>query len=244
MKGLKGLNGLSGSIRKDVEAAIQYQFRDASLLDLALTHGSAGRSQDNQRLEYLGDALLNFCVARLIYREQPDWPEGAMSKLRGMLVCTDALHDWARELGLSLTTGVRAPKQPGALRKPLADAVEALLAAIYLDAEDTKKGGLDAVIAIVTRRHLEAIRSAHLGMWEHRDSKTTLQEKVAALGFPAPCYEQISRSGPDHQPTFKVRVSIGELEAEADAGNLKQAEILAARELVKHLDRVTSGQAS
>lgn len=238
------MKGLTGSIRKDVEAAIQYQFRDPSLLGLALTHGSAGRGQDNQRLEYLGDALLNFCVARLIYREQSDWPEGAMSKLRGMLVCTDALHDWAQELGLTLTTGARAPKQPGALRKPLADAVEALLAAIYLDVEDSKNDGLEAVMSIVARRHLEAIRSAHIGMWEHGDSKTTLQEKAAALGFPAPLYEQISRSGADHQPTFKVRVSIGELQAEASAGNLKQAEILAARDLVKHLDRITSGQAS
>lgn len=241
---MKGLKGLKGSSRKDLEATIQYQFRDVGLLDLALTHGSAGRGQDNQRLEYLGDALLNFCVARLIYREQPDWPEGAMSKLRGMLVCTDALHDWARELGLSLATGVRAPKQPGALRKPLADAVEALLAATYLDAEDSRNDGLEAVMAIVALRHLDAIRSAHIGMWEHRDSKTTLQEKAAALGFPAPCYEQISRSGPDHQPTFKVRVSVGEFQAEANAGNLKQAEILAARGLVEHLDRVTSGQAS
>ena len=241
---MKGLKGSKGLIRKDVEAAIQYHFRDASLLELALTHGSAGRGLDNQRLEYLGDALLNFCVARLIYQEQPDWPEGAMSKLRGMLVCTDALHDWARELGLSLTTGARAPKQPGALRKPLADAVEALLAAIFLDAEDSRNGGLAVVMAMVARRHLEAIGSAHLGMWEHRDSKTTLQEKAAALGFPAPSYEQISRSGPDHQPTFKVRVSVGELQAEANAGNLKQAEILAARELLEHLDRGTSGEAS
>ena len=238
------MKGLTDSIRKDVEAAIQYQFRDANLLDLALTHGSAGRGQDNQRLEFLGDALLNFCVARLIYQEQPDWPEGAMSKLRSMLVCTDALHEWAQELGLSLTTGARAPKQPGALRKPLADAVEALLASIYLDVEGSRNSGLEAVIAIVARRHLVAIRSAHLGMWEHGDSKTTLQEKAAVLGFPAPCYELISRSGPDHQPIFKVRVSIGELQAEAKAGNLKQAEILAARDLVKHLDRITSGQAS
>lgn len=233
-----------GPVRKDIEAPLQYQFHDPSLLDLALTHGSAGKGLDNQRLEYLGDALMNFCVARLIYQERPDWPEGAMSKLRGMLVCTDALHDWARELGLTLTTGTRAPKQPGALRKPLADAIEALLAAIFLDSEKSRNGGLEAVMAIVARRHLDAIRSAQLGMWEHRDSKTTLQEKAAALGFPAPSYEQLSRSGPDHQPTFKVRVTVGELQAEASAGNLKQAEILAARELVEGLDRAASGEAS
>ncbi|MBL0211069.1 MAG: ribonuclease III [Holophagaceae bacterium] len=241
---MKRSKGPQDHVRKDVEASLQYRFRDPSLLDLALTHGSAGRGLDNQRLEYLGDALMNFCVARLIYQEQPDWPEGAMSKLRGLLVCTDALHDWAQELGLALTTGVRAPRQPGALRKPLADAVEALLAAVYLDAEDSKNGGLDAVMALVARRHLEAIRSAQPGMWEHRDSKTTLQEKAAAMGFQAPSYEQISRSGPDHQPTFRVRASVGELQAEANAGSLKQAEILAARELVEQLDRAASGEAS
>ncbi|MDE3244799.1 MAG: ribonuclease III [Acidobacteriota bacterium] len=231
-------------MRKQLEAATQYTFRDESLLDLALTHGSAGKGPDNQRLEYLGDALLNFCVARLIYLEQPDWTEGAMSKLRGMLVCTEALHDWGKQLGLVLTTGVNAPRQPGALRKPLADAVEALLAAIYLDAEAIHGRGVEAVMALVARRHLEAIRSAHPGMWEHRDSKTTLQEKAAVLGFPAPRYEQISRSGPDHQPTFKVRVSIGDFQAEGSAGSLKQAEILAARELVERLDRAKHGQAS
>ncbi len=241
---MKGRKAPKRPLLNDIETALQYKFRNTGLLELALTHGSAGRGQDNQRLEYLGDALLNFCVARLVYREQPDWPEGALSKLRGMLVCTDALHDWAVELGLTLTTGARAPRQQGSLRKPLADAVEALLAAIYLDAEGSEDGGLQPVLAIVAHRHLDAIRAARLGMWEQRDSKTTLQEKAAALGFPAPRYEQISRSGPDHQPIFKVRVSVGELQAEASAGNLKQAEILAARELVERLDRVSTGEAS
>lgn len=235
------MKGSKGPIRKDVEAAIRYEFHDADLLDLALTHGSAGKGLDNQRLEYLGDALLNFCVARLIYKEQPDWPEGAMSKLRGMLVCTEALHDWALELGLSLTTGSRAPRQPGALRKPLADAVEALLAAAFLDAEGSGTDGLQTVMEIVARRHLEAIRLAHLGMWKHGDSKTTLQERAAALGLPAPRYEQVSRAGPDHQPTFQVRVSVGGLQADASAGNLKQAEILAARELMDLLERTEPG---
>lgn len=236
MRALQSPSGSMGSARKHVEAAVQHKFTDENLLNLALTHGSAGKGQDNQRLEYLGDALLNFCVARLIYQEQPDWPEGAMSKLRGMLVCTDALHEWARSIGLSLTTGVKAPRQPGALRKPLADAIEALLAAVYLDAQASGNGGVECVMDIVARRHLDAIRSARLGMWEHGDSKTTLQEKAAVLGLQPPRYEQISRSGPDHQPTFKVRVSTGDFQAEASAGNLKQAEILAARELVEHLE--------
>ena len=220
----------------DLETALNYRFKNPDLLDLALTHGSAGRGPDNQRLEYLGDALLNFCVAQLIFQERPDWPEGAMSKLRGLLVCTDALHDWAKDLALALNTGPRAPKQPGALRKPLADAMEALLAALYLDAEAAGEGGLPIVMSVVRHQHLTAIRSAHLGMWESRDSKTTLQERAATLGFPAPSYQQVSRSGPDHQPIFVVRASLGELQAEASAGSLKQAEILAARSLVERLD--------
>ncbi len=75
------MKGLKGGDRKAVEAAVRYQFGDPALLDLALTHGSAGRRLDNQRLEFLGDALLNFCVARLIYLEQPDWPEGTLSSV-------------------------------------------------------------------------------------------------------------------------------------------------------------------
>lgn len=238
---MKGQKQAKGFIQEDVETAIHYQFCDGTLLNLALTHGSAGKGQDNQRLEFLGDALLNFCVAKLIYQEQPEWPEGAMSKLRGMLVCTEALHDWAQSLGLALTTGANAPKQPGALRKPLADAVEALLAAVYLDAESSHQGGIQAVMELVATRHLGAIRSAQLGMWAQRDSKTTLQEKAAALGFPAPRYEQVARTGPDHLPRFTVRAVVGDLQAEATAGNLKQAEILAARDLVDQLERSPKG---
>lgn len=231
---MKGLDG-----RAALEATLQYHFRDPSLLDLALTHGSAGRAVDNQRLEYLGDALLNFCVARLIYRELPGWPEGAMSKLRGMLVCTEALHEWALDLSLQLITGARGPKQPGTLRKPLADALEALLAAIYLDCENTSATGLKCVLNLVERRHLETIRTAQLGMWEASDGKTTLQERAASKGLAAPIYELIERIGPDHQPTFKVRARVGELQAQASAGSLKQAEILAARQLLGSLDTPT-----
>ncbi len=230
---------MKGSTRTDqaaLEAALHYRFKNPDLLDLALTHGSAGRGPDNQRLEFLGDALLNFCVAQIIFQERPDWPEGSMSKLRGLLVCTEALHDWAKALSLTLKTGPRAPKQPGALRKPLADAMEALLAALYLDAEESGEAGLPPVMALVRHQHLAAVRSARLGMWESRDSKTTLQERAASLGFPAPSYQQISRSGPDHQPVFVVRANLGELQAEASAGSLKQAEILAARSLVERLD--------
>lgn len=228
---MKGPNG-----RASLEAGLQYRFRDSSLLDLALTHGSAGRGEDNQRLEYLGDALLNFCVARLIFRELPTWPEGAMSKLRGMLVCTDALHHWADDLGLQLNLGARGPKQPSALRKPLADAVEALIAAIYIDNENNAGVGLTPVLALVERRFLHTIRAAHLGMWEASDSKTTLQERAAAHNLLPPSYELVERQGPDHRPTFTVRVQVGELQAQASAGSLKQAEILAARHLLGTLD--------
>ncbi len=231
---------MKGKSPADLETALHYHFKDPGLLDLALTHGSAGPGPDNQRLEFLGDALLNFCVAQLIFEAHPSWPEGAMSKLRGLLVCTDALHEWAKALELHLKTGPRTPKQPGALRKPMADAMEAILAAIYLDALKVGEAGLTPVMALVRRHHLEAVRSAHIGMWEHRDSKTTLQERAAALGMPAPAYEQVSRTGPDHQPVFIVRARVGELQVEASAGSLKQAEIVAARALVERLDHSTA----
>ncbi len=235
MRDPKGLK--KGPPLEAIETALRYQFRDPELLKLALTHGSAGQGTDNQRLEFLGDSLLNLCVSRLIFRERPDWSEGAMSKLRGLLVCTDALHDWATDIGLQLITGSRAPKQPGALRKPLADAMEALLGAIYLDAETSEGGGLAPVLTLVERRHELTIRSSQLGMWDRSDSKTTLQERAAVLNLSAPRYECISRKGPDHQPTFTVRVRIGELQAEASAGSLKQGEILAARLLLERLEQ-------
>lgn len=217
----------------ELEARLGYRFSDRALLQEALTHTSAGKGRDNQRLEFLGDALLNFSVARLLYRERPDWQEGPMSKFRGVLVRTDSLHQWALELGLDRALSAAHPrKAPPMGPKPLADALEALLAAVYLDAQAGGQDGSAAAMALVEARFLEPIRSARPEAWSRLDPKTTLQEEAARLGLPAPSYEQVSQSGPGHAPLFTVRVAVGDRHVEARGSSRKRAESDAARRLL------------
>ena len=220
-----------------LEERLGYRFQDPGLFRAALTPPSAGLPEDNQRLEFLGDSVLHLCVSLLVYREHPDWAEGALSKLRGLLVCTDALHQWAMDLGIELGRGPRSPRKPGAvdLRNPLADSVEALLAAVFLDVQAGGGDGLATVRGIVERRFLQEVQGAFMGIWEARDSKTTLQERAAAMTLPPPVYALIERSGPDHAPSFTVQVSLGERAATATAGTLKRAQAEAARALLRTL---------
>lgn len=222
---------------RSLEGRLGYRFRDPALLQAALTPPSAGLPGDNQRLEFLGDSVLHLCASLLVYRERPDWAEGALSKLRGMLVCTDALHQWARDLGLELARGPRSPRKatPASLRNPLADAVEALLAAVFLDVQAQGGDALGTVRAIVEARFLAEVQGSYLGVWETRDSKTTLQERAAALGLPPPVYQLLERAGPDHAPTFTVQARLGERSATAAAGTLKRAQAEAARSLLESL---------
>ncbi len=221
------------SARTALESRLGYAFRHPALLEEALTHASAGRGRDNQRLEFLGDALLNFCVALAIHRERPDWQEGPMSKLRGVLVCTEALHQWALDLGLPGLIGASG-RALGA--KPMADALEALLAAVFLDVQASGGDGAGRVQALVEARHLQAIRSAEPSLWARRDAKTTLQETAARRGFPPPAYTLLSQQGPDHAPSFRVRVTTGPDSAEAEGPTRKGAEVEAARRLLDRWD--------
>jgi ribonuclease-3 len=228
-----------GHVRRngDFELRLGHVFVDKDLLACALTPPSAGLAEDNQRLEFLGDAVLQLCVSNLIYALHPDWREGSMSKLRGMLVCTESLKVWAKELGLELARGPRSPKQatgssPG---KPLADAMEAVIAAVYLDEEGQGRQGLPAANSVIAKHFELQIRQAFEGIWAERDSKTTLQETSASMGFPPPCYELLQKSGPDHAPHFLVRVQAAGVEAHGEAPTLKSAQAQAAREALRLL---------
>jgi ribonuclease-3 len=220
-----------------LEENLGYHFQDRDLLAMALTPPSSGLSPNNQRLEFLGDAILQGIVSELIYQEKPHWDEGSMSKLRGLLVCTDTLCEWAQELGVPLRRGPRSTKEArGSVpRKPLADAMEALIAAIHLDARQAGRDPQPAVRTFVAARFGESIRQAFPGIWQERDSKTTLQERAAALSLPAPCYELVERGGLDHAPTFSVRAHVGPWEAVATAGTLKGAQMAAARLILKEM---------
>ena len=215
-----------------LETALGYSFKNPELLRTALTPPSSGLPKNNQRLEFLGDALLQGCISRLLYREKPQWQEGPLSKLRGMLVCTESLRAWALDLGLELERGPRSPKKASAPGKPLADAMESLLAAIFLDAEASGLDAMAVVTGILDARFSESIRSAELGQWEASDAKTTLQERAAAANLPSPEYMLIQRSGPDHEPIFTVSALVGDKSAQGEGRTLKRAQTAAARRLL------------
>ena len=216
-----------------LETRLAYTFSNRAFLVEALTHASATKGQDNQRLEFLGDALLNFTMARILFEAHPDWQEGPMSKLRGLLVCTESLSAWALDLGLDKLLSASHPrKAPPMGPKPLADALEALLAAIYLDAHAAGADADATVKVLVEARFLEGVRTARADTLTQRDPKTHLQETAARLGLAAPVYTQAGQAGPGHAPRFTMRAAIGELSAEAEGLTRKRAESDAARKLL------------
>lgn len=212
-----------------------YRFRDETLLRMALTHRSFG-SVNNERLEFLGDALLNTVIALELFRRQPDADEGALSRLRAALVRAETLAALGRELGLgeALHLGEGERKSGGFRRDSiLADAVEALLGAVYLDSD------FDTVSALILR--LFAERLDNLPSAEQlKDPKTRLQERLQRDGQPLPEYELVESSGADHARRFTVRCRVAALDLEcvATAGSRRKAEQQAARDCI---DRLSTG---
>lgn len=193
-------------------------------LEQALTHPSYANERrecpDNQRLEFLGDAVLGFCVADLLYRRFPDADEGTLTRLRAHLVNAESLASFARAFGVSEALRLGRGAGASGLRQSmnvLADAVEALIAACYLD------GGLEVarhVCANVVESRLAALETASA-----RDPKSELQERLQAHGQPAPVYELVESGGPPHERWFRVRVRVGpELLGEAVGRSKRTAE--------------------
>jgi ribonuclease III len=190
---------------------LTYSFQDPSLATLALTHRSAGKP-NNERMEFLGDALLGAIVAEMLYETHPKATEGEMSRLRAQLVNGQALADMARELELGdrLKLGSGELKSGGFRRDSiLADAFEAMVAAVYLD------GGFDACRNTV--RGLFADRVAALPR-SSKDAKTRLQEWLQAEGWPLPHYELVATQGEDHARIFDVNCVVVEPKAITAAG--------------------------
>jgi ribonuclease-3 len=186
-----------------LERALGYRFRDARLLELALTHRSYANEQEleghNERLEFLGDAILGTVAAEWLYREHPELPEGDLSKLKAYLVSAPALAGFSIDLGVGrqLRLGV-GEERSGGRSKPslLADTLEAVFGAIYLD------GGVASVRKVVTpllEQVLEERPTVHEG-----DSKTRLQEMVQARGWELPEYRVVEEAGPDHAKHFTI----------------------------------------
>jgi ribonuclease III len=214
-------------------ARLGWRTDDGALIARALTHRSAGGA-DNERLEFLGDAVLSFVVAELLYRAFGDSPEGELSRYRAALVSGETLADVAETLDI----GERLRLGPGELRSGgfrrrsiLADAFEALLGAIYLD------GGLDAARAVIERLwrpRLESLRAAP----PPKDPKTRLQEYLQARSLGLPAYQVESITGEPHEQQFAVRCTVGALGASAEGRGTsrRRAEQLAAERVLESLE--------
>jgi len=215
----------------DLEQRLHYRFKDPALLERALTHSSlthetAGR-EDYERLEFLGDALLGFVVADRLVRADPEANEGDLTRRKQTVVSTEPLAEAARRLGLgeALRLG-RGEEGTGGRAKTslLADAFEAVVAAVYLD------GGLRSARSFVNRHLRDRLVAARHGSAPPEDHKTRLQELVQARWRLTPSYRIVGTAGPDHARSFEVEVVVGDRVLGAGTGaSRKQAEQEAAR---------------
>jgi ribonuclease III len=203
---------------------LAYVFRDTALGELALSHRSIG-ARNNERLEFFGDALVNMFVAELIYERFPRADEGELTRLRARLVSEPGLADVARELELGdqLHLGPGELKSGGFRRDSiLADAFEALVAAVYLD------GGWETCRHVV--RTLFEERVSRVSADAGKDPKTCLQEFLQARGYALPIYELAATSGADHAKTFEVDCVVAALDVRSPGrgGSRRAAEQAAA----------------
>ena len=208
-----------------------YQFADTDLLMEALRHSSYVNEQtddmlrDNERMEFLGDAVLNLAIGHLLSRSYPEMHEGDLSRIRANLVNETRLAEVARsiELGDYLLLGKGEIQTNGRDKNSiLANAFEAVLAAIYLD------GGFDTALSIIDRHFRQLVETAedlNVGM----DFKSRLQEAAQGSLKAIPAYEVVQESGPDHDKTFRVRMTVGSVKTEGIGKSKKTAEQEAAR---------------
>ena len=216
------------------ESRLGYAFRDPALLDAALTHRSASK-RNYERLEFLGDAVLNFAVAVQLFREYPDADEGDLSRYRAALVSGSSLATVAigLALGEQLRLGSGELKSGGFRRSSiLADSLEALFGAVYLD------GGITAASAVIER--LFAVRLGDLPeARELKDPKTRLQEYLQARGMSLPAYAMEEVSGEPHEHWFVASCEVAalDLRARGEGSSRRRAEQEAAQRVLEQLTR-------
>ncbi len=217
-----------------LEQAIGYAFSDTTLLQTALTHRSHS-SPHNERLEFLGDSILNCVVARLLYDRFPEVPEGDLTRLRANLVRQDSLHQLAISLTLGsfLRLGEGELKSGGAQRPSiLADALEALFGAVWLDA------GFDAASGVIGRLYAGMIDTITPGQ-SIKDAKTRLQELLQGRRFQLPKYSLTGTGGEAHAQHFKVACEIDALRirTEGVGSSRRAAEQMAAERALERLQQ-------
>jgi ribonuclease III len=203
-----------------LEKAIGYRFKDRDLLDRSLTHISAiaggSRANSYQRLEFLGDHVLGLIISDMLFRAFPKADEGELSRRLADLVRREACADVARaiDLGAALRLGASEVNAGGRMRTAiLADVCEALVGAVYLD------GGYDAAGTLVERLWGERMRAPVRPL---RDAKTILQEWAQARGLSTPTYKEVERTGPHHNPQFRVAVVLPSKEPAEGLGRSKR----------------------
>jgi ribonuclease-3 len=205
-----------------LEERIGYRFSDLALLNSALSHisalkGSRNRAGSYQRLEFLGDHVLGLVISDMLFRAFPKADEGELSRRLADLVRKETCAEIARaiDLGVAIRLGASEVNAGGRKRPAiLADVCEALIGAVYLD------GGYAAAEAMVGRLWEARMRTTAQPL---RDPKTVLQEWAQARGLPTPAYREVARSGPDHNPEFRVAVQLPQLAPAEGSGRSKRA---------------------
>ncbi|MDG1818914.1 MAG: ribonuclease III [Porticoccaceae bacterium] len=218
---------------QQLQDRLQYQFSDQNLLTLALSHRSCG-SKNNERLEFLGDAVLGLTVSNFLFQRFPEAREGDLSRIRSQIVRAESLADIARslELGSELLLGQGEMKSGGHRRDSiLGDTVEALIGAIYLDK------GLSAAEQAVVNWFADMLNAVTLDT-PVKDAKTGLQEWLQGRGKPLPEYVLVKTQGEDHSRLFTISCKIADIEsaAEATASSRRKAEQLVAEQLLTVLE--------
>ncbi len=221
-----------------LETALGHRFRDPGLLSRALTHRSHGATH-NERLEFLGDAVLNLVVSQLLFLHQAKASEGELSRMRAHLVREDSLHQIALQLGLPehLRLSEGEARSGGARRASiLADALEALVGAVHLDA------GFEAAAAVVSRLFLPLVQQPDAARWA-KDAKTALQEWLQARRHPVPSYRIVATQGQAHAQQFEVECSVPALALTSSGrgASRRAAEQLAAAALLAQLQEAPRG---
>ena len=217
---------------EDLEKKLNYSFRNPALLEEALSHSSYANEhrsaglRSNERLEFLGDSVLGFVTAEFLFRQHPDLPEGDLTRIRAALVCEQSLYEVAQKLGLGEYLKLGRGEESGGGRERtsiLADATEAVFAAVYLD------GGIEEATALI-RRCLLGAKQEEILEERRRDYKTALQELIQRQADQVLTYHMIGEEGPDHDKTFLAEVQLNGRPVGTGSGHSKkEAEQAAAK---------------